>query len=252
MVTRSTGFTQLMNKNTNKHFMEVIILAGGLGTRLRSEIKDVPKCMAPVAGKPFLWYLLKYLTRYDVSKVILSLGYLRGVVLEWIEEVREQFPFSFDFAIEEEPLGTGGGIRLALNKASSNDVVVLNGDTFFDVNLNELMEAHRLYTSAVTIALKPMQDFDRYGRVIIDEVDKKIVEFKEKEYCTEGLINGGVYVINKLEPIFEGLPEKFSFETAVLEPQCKAGRLFGVVQNGYFIDIGIPGDYYKANDYFSE
>ena len=233
--------------------MEVIILAGGLGTRLRSEVKDVPKCMALVAGKPFLWYLLTDLKKYkDVKRVILSVGYLREVIFEWIPTIKDEFPFVFDYAIEEEPLGTGGGIKLALSKSQTNDVVVLNGDTFFAVNLRELMEAHRLYPSAVTLVLKPMQDFERYGRVIIDEVDKRIVEFKEKEYCTKGLINGGVYVINKLEPIFEGLPEKFSFETAVLEPQCKVGKLFGVVQKGYFIDIGIPGDYYKANDYFSE
>lgn len=232
--------------------MEVIILAGGLGTRLRPVVNEVPKCMAPVAGKPFLWYLLNYLTRFDVSKVILSVGYLRGVVMDWIDEVGDEFPFSFDYAIEEEPLGTGGGIRLALSRATTNDVVVLNGDTFFDVNLNELMEAHRLYPSAVTLALKPMYDFDRYGRVIFDDIDRRIVEFKEKEYCKEGLINGGVYVINKLEPIFEGLPQNFSFETAVLAPQCELGKLYGVIQNGYFIDIGIPEDYCKANDYFKK
>lgn len=147
--------------------MEVIILAGGLGTRLRSVVSEVPKCMAPVAGKPFLWYLLKYLTRYDVSKVILSVGYLRGVIFDWVEEMKDDFPFHFDYAIEEEPLGTGGGIRLALNKATTSDVVVLNGDTYFDVNLEELMKNHRLYSSAVTLALKPMCDFDRYGRVVL-------------------------------------------------------------------------------------
>ena len=228
--------------------MEVIVLAGGLGTRLRSVVSEVPKCMAPDAGKPFLWYLLKYLTRYDVSKVILSVGYLRGVIFDWVEEVKDDFPFHFDYAIEEEPLGTGGGIRLALNKATTSDVVVLNGDTYFDVNLEELMKNHRLYSSAVTLALKPMCDFDRYGRVVIDNMDKRIVEFKEKEYCKEGLINGGIYVINRLEPIFEGLPKKFSFETAVFEPQCKLGKLFGVVQDGYFIDIGIPEDYKKAQE----
>lgn len=226
--------------------MEVIILAGGLGSRLRSVVSEVPKCMAPVAGRPFLWYLLKYLTRYDVNKVIMSVGYLREVIVEWIDNVKDGFPFVFEYAIEEEPLGTGGGIRLALEKAISKDVVVLNGDTFFDVDLNELMEAHRYYPSAVTLTLKPMRDFDRYGRVIINDVDNNIVEFKEKEYCKEGLINGGVYVINKLEPIFEGLPQKFSFETDVLEPQCRIGALFGVVQNGYFIDIGIPEDYKRA------
>ncbi len=191
--------------------MEVIILAGGLGTRLRSVVSEVPKCMAPVADKPFLWYLLKYLTRFDVNRVILSVGYLRDVIFKWIDEVKDEFPFVFDYAVEEEPLGTGGGIKLALSKATTGDVIVLNGDTFFDVNLNELLEAHRLYPSAVTIALKPMREFERYGRVIINEMDNRIVEFKEKECCKEGLINGGVYVINRLEPIFNGLPKKVLF-----------------------------------------
>ena len=94
--------------------MEIIILAGGLGTRLRSVVSEVPKCMAPVAGKPFLWYLLKYLARYDVSKVVLSVGYLREVIYKWIDEVRDDFSFGYDYAVEEEPLGTGGGIKIAL------------------------------------------------------------------------------------------------------------------------------------------
>ena len=92
--------------------MEVIILAGGLGTRLRSVVSEVPKCMAPVADKPFLWYLLKYLTRFNVSRVVLSVGYLREVIFKWVEEVKDEFPFSFEYAIEEEPLGTGGGLGL--------------------------------------------------------------------------------------------------------------------------------------------
>ena len=86
-----------------KSIMEVIILAGGLGTRLRSVVSEVPKCMAPIAGKPFLWYILKYLTKYNVSKVILSVGYLREVIFQWIDKVKDDFPFSFDYAIEEEP-----------------------------------------------------------------------------------------------------------------------------------------------------
>ena len=231
--------------------MEVIILAGGLGTRLRSVVSEVPKCMAPVAGKPFLWYLLKYLTRYDVSRVILSVGYLREVIFRWIDEVGNEFPFSFDYAVEEEPLGTGGGIKLALSKALTQDVVILNGDTFFDVNLNELMDFHKLAPSAVTIALKPMRDFDRYGRVIVDTVDGRIVGFKEKEHCEEGMINGGVYVASKLNMPLKDYPEKFSFEKAVLEPLTAQGKIFGLIQGGYFIDIGIPEDYQKAQDYFS-
>ena len=93
-----------------------------------------------------------------------------------------------------------------------------------------------------------MYKFERYGRVIIDQVDNHIVEFKEKEFCQEGLINGGVYIINKLDSVFDELPEKFSFEKEVLETQCELSKLFGVIQNGYFIDIGIPEDYRRANE----
>ena len=228
--------------------MEVIILAGGLGTRLRSVVSEVPKCMAPVAGRPFLWYLLKYLTRFDVEHVILSVGYLREVIFKWIDEVKDEFPFEFDYAIEEEPLGTGGGIKLALDKAKYERVFVLNGDTFFDVDLMQLYDAHVTGKKAITLALKPMKKFDRYGTVNMEPVTGTILSFNEKQYCEEGLINGGVYVISKEAPIFEGLGKKFSFETAVLEPQCARKQLLGVVQNGYFIDIGIPEDYQRAQN----
>ena len=226
--------------------MEVIILAGGLGTRLRSVVSEVPKCMAPVAGKPFLWYLLKYLTRYHVDRVILSVGYLREVIFKWIDELKDEFPFEFDYAVEEEPLGTGGGIKLALDKAIGERVFVLNGDTFFNVDLMQLYDAHMIGKKAITLALKPMRDFERYGRVNIEPRSGTILSFSEKQYCQEGLINGGVYVISKSAPIFEGLGKKFSFETEVLEPQCLKRELLGVVQNGYFIDIGIPEDYQIA------
>ena len=226
--------------------MEVIILAGGLGTRLRSVVSEVPKCMAPVAGKPFLWYLLKYLTRFDVNRVILSVGYLREVIFKWIDEVKDEFSFEFDYAIEEQPLGTGGGIKLALEKAKDERVFVLNGDTFFDVDLMQLYDAHMIGKKAITLALKPMKRFDRYGTVNLEPVTGTILSFNEKQYCDEGLINGGVYVISKDAPIFEGLGEKFSFETAVLEPQCSRHQLLGIVQNVFFIDIGIPEDYQRA------
>lgn len=228
---------------------EVIILAGGLGTRLRSVIDDVPKCMAPVAGRPFLWYLLRYLSHFDVEKVILSVGYLRHVVIEWIDERGDEFPFGIDFSIETTPLGTGGGIRLALNKCLTDDIIVLNGDTFFDVDLNELYLQHSLYPASITLALKPMREFSRYGNVVLN--NNLITNFEEKRYCEEGLINGGVYVVSKNEGLFDGLPERFSFETEVLQPQCRLENLYGVVQDGYFIDIGIPEDYERANREFT-
>ncbi len=225
--------------------MEVIILAGGLGTRLRSVVSEVPKCMAPVGGKPFLWYLLKYLSAYDVQKVILSVGYLKEVIYQWIEENKDSFPFEFIFAVEDQPLGTGGGIKLALSKAKGDNVYVLNGDTFFDVDLRELLTRHNQFLYPITMALKPMCNFDRYGRVILN--DNKIEQFEEKCFCKKGLINGGVYLVRRNAQLFEGLPQKFSFETAVLESHCKKGKLQGVVQDGYFIDIGIPDDYQRAN-----
>ena len=224
--------------------MEVIILAGGLGTRLRSVVKDVPKCMAPVAGKPFLWYLLRYLTRFDVNRVILSVGYLREVIFEWIDEVRDTFPFEFDYAVEEEPLGTGGGIKLALGKAESDNIVILNGDTFFDVDLNQLMLQHRDSKAEVTLALKPMKDFDRYGQVLT--VGDYISQFIEKKQCDEGDINGGVYVIRRATKLMDDLPRKFSFEKEVLEKNTGSRTLAGFRHNGYFIDIGIPEDYSRA------
>ena len=233
--------------------MEIIILAGGLGTRLRSVVSEVPKCMAPVAEKPFLWYLLKYLTKYNVTHVVLSVGYLREVIYKWIDQVKLEFPFQIDYAIEEEPLGTGGGIKLALKYTSNPNVCILNGDTFFDVNLTELYNKHISTSAGITIALKPMNDFDRYGNVQLNTHTGLITAFDEKKYCPKGLINGGVYILNKMKyNWFEGLPTKFSFETDVLHRQCSHNRLYGVIQDRYFIDIGIPEDYTKANNEFSK
>lgn len=232
--------------------MEVVVLAGGLGTRLRSVVSEVPKCMAPVAGKPFLWYLLKYLTRYDVSRVVLSVGYLREVIFKWIDENKNAFPFEFDYAVEEEPLGTGGGIKLALSKVRSENALILNGDTFFDVNLNELKKQYDSSKKDIVLALKPMKNFDRYGTVVYDAESSVVSAFNEKKHCEEGLINGGVYLVSTKSCIFDGLPTKFSFETAVLEKQCLQGNIAGLVQDGYFIDIGIPEDYRKADVEFGD
>jgi D-glycero-alpha-D-manno-heptose 1-phosphate guanylyltransferase len=225
--------------------MEVIILAGGLGTRLRSVVSEVPKCMAPVAGKPFLWYLLEGLRRFYVDRVILSVGYLREVIEKWVAEHSSEYPFEFCFAVEKQPLGTGGGIKLAASLAKGSEVIVLNGDTWYDADLERLMEFRRECGKPIAVALKPMHDFDRYGRVELAP-DGTVTAFREKQHCADGLINGGVYALDRDSGIFGGLPEKFSFEKDILEPQCAAGNLCGLVQDGYFIDIGIPEDYSRA------
>ena len=121
--------------------MEAIILAGGLGTRLRSVVSDLPKCMAPVAEHPFLHYLLEYLSKENITHVILSLGYKHELVEAWI--ALYQWPLRISYSIEEEPLGTGGAVKLALGLATEEEVFILNGDTFFAVNLKDFRQFHQ-------------------------------------------------------------------------------------------------------------
>jgi len=204
--------------------------------------------MAPVAGKPFLWYLLTYLKRYpEIDRVVLSVGYLREVIFDWIRNVHPEFPFEVTYAVEERPLGTGGGIRLALSLCKGDDVLVLNGDTMFDVDFAQMLAEHRKCgDAAVTLALKHLQKFDRYGRVSLSE-GNVVAGFHEKEFCADGLINGGVYLIRRSRLDLSALPERFSFEKEVFEPHVDAQDLYGYVADGFFIDIGIPADYQRAH-----
>lgn len=223
---------------------DVIILAGGLGTRLRSVVADLPKCMAPVNGKPFLAYLLDYLSQCPVHKVVLSVGYLHEIVVDWVEQHRDDYPFTIEYAVETTPLGTGGGIRLAMRQCDAETVCVMNGDTFFDVGFEGLLKAHRQGGKPLTMGLKPMKDFDRYGTVVINE-SCFVTRFNEKQFCADGLINAGIYMLENNGQLNE-LPEKFSFENLFLHPKAAEGAIQGYVSDGYFIDIGIPEDYEKA------
>ncbi|MBO7115317.1 MAG: nucleotidyltransferase family protein [Bacteroidaceae bacterium] len=226
---------------------DVIILAGGLGTRLRSVVSDVPKCMAPVGGRPFLAWTMQWLERFDVGHVVLSLGYLSNVVIDWIrDEYKGKIPV--DWVIEETPLGTGGGIRLAMSRIRSDYAVILNGDTFFNVDLNAFHSFSMGAAIPLTVALKPMTDFDRYGSVTLT-TNGRIASFNEKKHCDEGLINGGIYCIDSRYPLFDGLQEKFSFEKEILEPMSGSGDIAGFISDGSFIDIGIPQDYQLAQTF---
>ncbi len=222
--------------------MEAIILAGGLGTRLSSVVSDVPKCMAPVNGEPFLAYLLGNLEDQGCDQVILSLGFKHEIVTDWLRN--KGFLFKIKWVIEKEPLGTGGGIRLALNKSTAEQVFILNGDTMFDIALKQMQQLADAGTKAV-VALKPMQQFDRYGAVQLDD-HHHIIAFEEKKFRETGLINGGVYLLNKAAEDLQNFPDKFSFEKDFLETEAGKGTLKGYICNDYFIDIGIPEDYEKA------
>jgi D-glycero-alpha-D-manno-heptose 1-phosphate guanylyltransferase len=150
-----------------------------------------------------------------------------------------------ELVVEEEPLGTGGGIRLSCTKALQKNVIVANGDTLFKANIAQLAYMHLAHDADCTLALKPMQNFDRYGVVEID-VDKRIESFKEKQFYEEGLINGGLYTLNVQRFLGEDLPQRFSFEKDYLEALYNKRTMTGSVQDKYFIDIGIPADYERA------
>ena len=223
--------------------MECIVLAGGLGTRLRDVIGEQPKCMAPVNGKPFLQHLFTFLQQQGCRHLILSLGYKHEAVLQWLSTV--SWSFSIDFVVEEKPLGTGGGIKMAMQKAMEENVLVLNGDTLVLADLKALVCFHKENDANITLTLKTMHRFDRYGTVSIDD-NHTITSFMEKMYCEQGLINAGMYAINK-EAFQSGAAlETFSFEKDYLEKQVNEGKLKGFVTDAYFIDIGIPSDYKKA------
>jgi D-glycero-alpha-D-manno-heptose 1-phosphate guanylyltransferase len=225
-----------MNAKKTK-LTEAIVLAGGLGTRLRGVVQDVPKCLAPVCDVPFLDYVLRYAHRQGISRFVLSVGYKYEMIQDFVAE--QKYPFEIDYCIETKPLGTGGAIKKSLRLCKTNHVLVLNGDTMFAYDISKIS------LSDCAIFLKPMIDFDRYGSVQTDEKGR-IVHFREKQNMKSGLINTGAYIIERKHIDDLPLPEKFSFEKDYLEHFVSDLKFIGIPLDAYFIDIGIPEDYQKA------
>jgi D-glycero-alpha-D-manno-heptose 1-phosphate guanylyltransferase len=222
--------------------MEAIILAGGLGTRLASRLNQIPKAMAPVAGRPFLEILLDRLIAAGCSRVVLSVGHLRDVV---INRFRNSYRgLEVDYAIEESPLGTGGAIRLALEHAHEDSIVVLNGDTYLDADISALLAFHQASRRPLTMAVVPVNDTARYGGVRLE--DNHIAGFIEKGTSGPGWINGGLYAIDRTFPWPAHLQARFSFESDVLVPLVAEIRTAAFRCDGYFLDIGVPEDFDRA------
>lgn len=220
-----------------------IVLAGGFGTRLQKVVSDVPKPMAPIRNKPFLHYLLSDLQMQGIEKIVLSTGYLH-------EKIEEYFGANYNglqisYSQETKPLGTGGGIKKAFEHINENAFVV-NGDSFFNVDLQAMATFHAEQKADFTLALKPMEKVERYGTVELKE--NRITAFREKTFCENGLINGGVYITQRKVFDDANLPDVFSLETDFLAKQLEHLFVAGFISNGYFIDIGIPTDYQKAQE----
>lgn len=228
-------------------FPDIVILAGGFGTRLKSVIKDVPKPMAPVAGKPFLEWLINYLSAFKPNKIILSTGYRHDIIEEYFGNQFKTIPIVY--SIETEPLGTGGAIKKALNCVETSNCMVLNGDTLFKINHREFLNSHLSSNSIFSMALKPMVKPYRYGTVSVEQ--GIITRFNEKNPdLDEGLINTGVYLMSAELIAYLPEQEKFSIETDFMEKKTGEIAIRSFVSDDYFIDIGIPEDYKKAEDDF--
>lgn len=226
-----------------RRYREAVVLAGGFGTRLAHVVPNVCKPMAPVAGRPFLRFVLDQLAANGIERSVVADGYRR----EQIEKHFGDFYRGMDvvYSPESEPLFTGGAVKQAMAKCEGDWVFVMNGDTWFDVNFGA-MEAAAVGAPAgvkAIIAVKRMCDFDRYGTVDVS-VAGAITAFHEKKPCVEGLINAGVYLIRR--DALAKMPRKFSLEKGFFEVVVPDGGLRAVECVGDFIDIGVPGDYELA------
>ncbi|NLK96424.1 MAG: NTP transferase domain-containing protein [Clostridiales bacterium] len=219
--------------------MEAIVLAGGFGTRLSHIVSDVPKPMAPVCGQPFLKYIFDHLLKNGVNNIILAVGYKAEIIQQYFGN--NYNGINITYSCEDTPLGTGGAIKKALKFCKEDNVFIINGDTYFDVDLKKMKSFHSEKDSELSIVVKPMNKFERYGAVVIE--NDKIKRFEEKKSTLKGKINGGIYLINS--KMMNAVDEKsFSFEKVILESGLV--EIYAFESNGYFIDIGIPEDYYRA------
>jgi len=221
--------------------MEAIVLAGGFGTRLREVVADVPKPMAPIAGRPFLEILLSVLAKRGFTRVVLSLGYLAHQVVGHFGSTFAGMELVYE--VEVSPLGTGGAIRGAARHCLQDHYFVFNGDSFLDIDIASL-EAYWQAHHVPTIVARALPDTQRFGRLLVD--GERIVGFLPKGEAGPGLINGGCYVFGRDELSACSIDSPFSIETDYFPAQVQARRFDCFVCHGHFIDIGVPADFARA------
>ncbi len=218
--------------------MKAVVLAGGEGLRLREIIRDIPKPMAPVAGRPFLEYVIAQLRRWNFSEIILATGYKSSAIESFFGD-GSRCGVRIRYSREDAPLGTGGALRLALQLVDDDPFVLLNGDSFADVNFDELLAFHSSHRAVCTVGLVSWGDASRYGKVEVND-NGEVTAFIEKAPGV-GYINCGIYAFGR--SIRENLPPySGSLEREVL-PSLIGRGLFGMPTKSFFVDIGVPEDY---------
>ncbi len=224
--------------------MEAIILAGGLGTRLSAVISGIPKPMAPVASTPFLYYILDNLNEQGIDKVILTVHHMS----EKIKNIGDKYRnIDISYLHESKPLGTGGAIKRALQYIQNDNALVLNGDTYFQINYKKMHDIQINSKSDMVIALRKVDDISRYSSVEIGS-DGIVKEFKTHgDVGKPGLIGAGAYIVRKnLFRKYNFKRRKFSFESDFLSNLTENFKINSCMSDGYFIDIGVPEDYFRA------
>jgi NDP-sugar pyrophosphorylase family protein len=223
--------------------MQALILAGGAGTRLRPVLTGLNKPMAPIAGRPFLEYLLLQLKKYEIDEVTLCVGYKADLIQSYFG-VGDRWGMQVSYSYETDFLGTAGALKLAEELIHEEDFFVMNGDSLLDIELRMLMHYHRDMKAMATLALAHVDDTQRYGAVGTNELGRIVSFIEKREGNTEGLINGGVYVFARevLDFIPGGQP--VSLERDIL-PKLIGRGLYGLPLTGYFVDIGVPADYMR-------
>jgi len=225
--------------------LEAIVLAGGFGTRLSKVINSVTKPMAPVSNKPFLTYILDDMIGKGINNIVIAVCYKKESIIDYFQDTYNGA--TIQYSIENTPLLTGGAIKKAMSYCVNDNIFVINGDTFFDLNFKDMCYCHDNRENGITMAVKKMDKFSRYGSVCIAD-DNKIVAFNEKAYMEEGYINGGIYLVRK--GLLQNYPDKFSMENDCLPNLVKENGVFAFKSDGFFIDIGIPEDYEYAQRCF--
>jgi D-glycero-alpha-D-manno-heptose 1-phosphate guanylyltransferase len=227
--------------------MEAIVLAGGLGTRLREVLPDLPKPMAPVAGRPFLEILLRSLVNKGFERAILSLGFMAEKISRYFGDQFEGMQLSY--VVEDHPLGTGGAVRLALSSCQLDHAFIFNGDTFLDLEVDAVERLWHDFHHPIIVG-RSVQNTARYGRLLMAE--GRVTGFSEKGMTGQGLINAGCYVLNRGQLDHFELNEVFSLETDFLARAVHQMPVEIFLTEGLFIDIGIPSDYALAQTLLAE
>ncbi len=221
--------------------MEAIVLAGGLGTRLREIISDLPKSMAPIAGHPFLEILLGNLEKKGFNRIIFSLGYKADIITKHFGSKFGNMELCYE--VESSPLGTGGAIRASLMHCQGDHAFIFNGDTFLDLEVDQIEALWNAYKKPIIVA-REIQDTQRYGQLCVES--NRIIEFTYKAISGPGLINAGCYVLPRDALDSFELGHAFSLEKDFMSIYVKKTYVATFISKGFFIDIGIPSDYERA------